>query len=484
MKLFLAVLAATLTVQGAAYAQTDESTRLIDVGSSALWVEVAGSSVYVSNPADGTIAVLDAATGEMTGTIESERGVSVLEVVGNRLYATVDGNALVFVYDLSTGQSAGTIDLGRPEITLSSTADQPYGQREYVTIATDALGLAYSEFEGSLYAVHSTVDRVVPIDLDSGRVAGEIPVGVTPLLMVVDDRRSTGYVTNYESNNVSVVDLPTLQVIKTLPTGFAPTQMAIDPDVNRLYVTHHASPHVAVIDMITLNVMDRIPVGGPTHALAMDREMGLLHVAHLPESGVTGAGQPGRVDFIDTFDNRVVGGFDLPQNPFTIAIDPQTRMLYAAVINEGSVVAVDLTQDQDYLAVAPDSGSPEGGGCLVATAAYGTELAPQVQALREVRDGALSSTAAGSAFVDGFNSIYYSFSPAVADMQRANPALREAVGLIIAPMVGTLQVMTLAESEAEVLGLGAAALMLNLGVYAGVPAAAVIAYRCSRRSAN
>lgn len=491
MKLLLAAVAAVLAAQGAAYAQdgadsaapAGDSTSFIDVGSSALWVEADGGSVYVSNPADGTIAVLDAATGALTGAIESERGVSVLAVVGDRLYATVEGRASISVYDLRTGQSAGSIDIGQPEITLSSTADQPYGQREYLTFNTDALGLAHSEFTGALYAVHSTVNRVVSIDLASGEVAAEIPVGRTPLLMVIDDRRSTGYVTNYESNNVSVIDLPTNQVIKTLQTGFAPAQMAVDPDVNRLYVTHHASPHVAAIDMISLEVMAKVQVGGPTHAAAMDRQMGLLHVTHLPASGVTGAGQPGKVDFIDTFDNRVVGGIDLPQNPFTIDIDPASRMLYAAVINDGTVVAVDLARDPDYLEVAPDSGSDtEGGGCLVATAAYGTELAPQVQALREVRDGALSSSAAGAAFLEGFNSLYYSFSPAVADMQRANPALREAVGLLIAPMVGTMQAMTLADSEAGVIGLGAAVVALNLGVYAGAPAAALIAARrLSRR---
>ena len=472
----MAALAAALAAQGA-YAQTDSFT-VTDVGSSALWVEADGGAVYVSNPADGTISVLDAATGALTRTIESEPGVSVLQVVDGLLYATVEGSATLRAYDLSTGREAGTVELGQPEITLSSSADQPYGQREYVTFDTDALGLAYSEFTGTLYAVHSTVNRVVAIDEASGQVTAQIPVGRTPLLMVIDERGSRGYVTNYESNDVSVIDLLSNEVVATLQTGFAPVQMEIDPDVNRLYVTHHASSHVAAIDMSALEVVARIPVGSSTHALVMDRQMGLLAVTRLPASGVTGDGQPGRVDFIDTFDNGVVGGFDLPQNPFTMALDPASRMLYAAVIGEGSVIAVDLKIDEDYLQVAPDSGS-DGGGCLVATAAYGTALAPQVQALREVRDGALSRTGAGSAFLDGFNSVYYAFSPAVADMQRASPALREATALLIAPMIGTLHVMDLARdgSEAQVLLLGSAVVALNLGIYAGAPAAAVIAAR-------
>ncbi|MCE2614675.1 MAG: hypothetical protein LVO36_02090, partial [Nitrosopumilus sp. (ex Thoosa mismalolli)] len=49
----------------------------------------------------------------------------------------------------------------------------------------------------------------------------------------------------------------------------------------------------------------------------------------------------------------------------------------------------------------------EGGGCLIATAAYGTELAPQVQFLREIRDNTVMSTSSGMAFMTGFNPIYY-----------------------------------------------------------------------------
>ena len=49
-----------------------------------------------------------------------------------------------------------------------------------------------------------------------------------------------------------------------------------------------------------------------------------------------------------------------------------------------------------------------GGGCLIATAAYGTELAPQVQLLREIRDNTLSSTTSGTSFMIGFNTVYYS----------------------------------------------------------------------------
>ena len=114
----------------------------------------------------------------------------------------------------------------------------------------------------------------------------------------------------------------------------------------------------------------------------------------------------------------------------------------------------------------------QGGGCLIATAAYGTELAPQVQLLREVRDNTVMSTSSGMAFMTGFNQLYYSFSPTIADWERENPMFQQSVRAFITPMVSTLSIMTLADSgsEIEVLGLGISVIVLNLGMYIAAPA--------------
>ena len=121
--------------------------------------------------------------------------------------------------------------------------------------------------------------------------------------------------------------------------------------------------------------------------------------------------------------------------------------------------------------------TPEGGGCLIATATYGSELASQVQMLREIRDNQLMNTESGTSFMSTFNEIYYSFSPYIADMERESPVFKEAVKLAITPMISSLALMENAESESEVLSIGLSVIVLNLGMYLAVPAIVIFGIR-------
>ena len=118
-----------------------------------------------------------------------------------------------------------------------------------------------------------------------------------------------------------------------------------------------------------------------------------------------------------------------------------------------------------------DNSSQNGGGCLIATATFGTELAPQVQFLREIRDERLMSTPTGISFMQGFNQTYYFFSPAIANMERKNPLFQDMVRISITPLLFSLSIMTLAEqgNDAHVLGLGIIVIIINIGLYFVTP---------------
>jgi len=121
---------------------------------------------------------------------------------------------------------------------------------------------------------------------------------------------------------------------------------------------------------------------------------------------------------------------------------------------------------------------PNGGGCLIATATYGSEMAPQVQLLREIRDIKLMNTETGSSFITGFNEFYYSFSPVIADYERENPLFKEAVKLGITPLISSLAILDYADSEDEIIGYGISLIVLNIGMYIASPA--IVIYKARK----
>ena len=121
----------------------------------------------------------------------------------------------------------------------------------------------------------------------------------------------------------------------------------------------------------------------------------------------------------------------------------------------------------------------EKGGCLIATATFGTEMAPQVQFLREIRDNIVLQTNSGTSFMTGFNQFYYSFSPTIADYERENPIFKEAVKLAITPLLASLTLLQFADidSESEMLGYGIGVILLNVGIYFVIPAVFIMKIR-------
>ena len=131
---------------------------------------------------------------------------------------------------------------------------------------------------------------------------------------------------------------------------------------------------------------------------------------------------------------------------------------------------------KDGVCVVKEKESSSGGGCLIATAAYGSEMAPQIQFLREIRDNTVLQTESGAAFMTGFNQFYYSFSPAVADYERENPVFKETVKLALTPMLTSLAILNYVDidSETEMLGYGIGIILLNIGMYFVAPAVIII----------
>ena len=145
--------------------------------------------------------------------------------------------------------------------------------------------------------------------------------------------------------------------------------------------------------------------------------------------------------------------------------------------NKIEIIGTDYLQGVNQTILIENDSSTENksqdnaGGCLIATAAFGSELAPQVQQLRELRDTQLLQTESGKSFMRSFNDLYYSFSPTIADYERENPLFKEAVKIMITPMISSLSILNYMDmdSEVSVLGYGISLILLNVGMYFVAP---------------
>ncbi len=134
-------------------------------------------------------------------------------------------------------------------------------------------------------------------------------------------------------------------------------------------------------------------------------------------------------------------------------------------------VSFDVIVGESYVQPTPTTEKKNGGGCLIATAAFGSELSPQVQQLRELRDNTILNTKSGMSFMTTFNQFYYSFSPTVADFEREQPIFKEVVKITLTPMLTSLSILNHVniDSEQEMLGYGISIVLLNIGIYVGIP---------------
>ncbi len=250
-----------------------------------------------------------------------------------------------------------------------------------------------------------------------------------------------------------------------------------------------------------------------SHAFAADyREIsptdkGTLNVglATIPEEPVLGGETKFKFDFINpktekiqehidyTFSlqrdgENIIGPTSLihtSEGSITIPIPTVEPGTYFALIEIKGILFQPLPVEVvSFVIPIADAQSTDNGGCLIATAAYGSELSPQVQKLRELRDNVVLNTESGKSFMSGFNQFYYSFSPVIADFERENSFFKETVKIVITPLLTSLSLLSYADidSETEMLGYGLSLILLNVGMYFGLPAVIITKWYNHRRN--
>lgn len=187
----------------------------------------------------------------------------------------------------------------------------------------------------------------------------------------------------------------------------------------------------------------------------------------------------------ETYRQRLSSGQGTFSHQYTFGQAGTYRLAAENINGSGEDAQLDIVvlQGSGIGTPQPSGQQQQPSGCLIATAAFGSELAPQVQFLRGFRDGYILKSESGAAFMGAFNSVYYSFSPRVADYEREQPWLQSAVRAGLYPLFGILLASEKASSvaagagggeEAGAIIAGATASTLIGAVYLS-PAASVVA---------
>ena len=308
--------------------------------------------------------------------------------------------------------------------------------REYVDeYGAERVGVAYFGFGEALILFQSAASHDI---LDDVRWFGAD--AVTKDTVIIDDPITSEFATN--------VEFTTLLVASGKNEFSKQVEEAVEEAIGRTPRTYASSAY------------DAIWLLGLSMERAQSTDVSTL-TAVFPEVAAEHQGALGST--------RLNANGDLAQTNYDIwnVSDGQWTLVGVYYAATDSITLDAMTPpDPEVAEVVPEEEVTDDGGCLIATAAYGSELAPQVQFLREIRDSTLLSTASGASFMTGFNQVYYSFSPAIADLERENPIFRDMVRAAITPAMYTMNIMTLADpgSEVSVLAFG----MLSIGAIAGI----------------
>ena len=176
--------------------------------------------------------------------------------------------------------------------------------------------------------------NLTPAQADS--VEGAIPVGTRPLQITINSNNSVGYVSNYNSSNISVIDLATNQVTNTISVGTGPWGIALSPDESKAYVALSGAGQVKVIDLSTATITTTISVGISPTDIVLTPDGTFAYVTNFTS---------GTVSKINLATNSVTNTISVGSGPRSIAINPAGTKAYTANGASGFVSEINLADN-------------------------------------------------------------------------------------------------------------------------------------------
>jgi YVTN family beta-propeller protein len=192
------------------------------------------------------------------------------------------------------------------------------------------------ELRGVLaYVTNEDSNMVTIIDRSSDRVVDVLEVGRRPKGIVVAPDSSRAFIVNSGSNTLTILDLKANRVLHTanLEIAASPSDIAIHPNGRTLYIANTALNSVSVIDATSFHTIELIPVERQPVALAVDRTGARLLVANMGANTVS---------VIDTTRNRIAATIPVEFQPISVVIDPDGSRAFVTHLRSPRTVIIEL----------------------------------------------------------------------------------------------------------------------------------------------
>ena len=351
--------------------------------------------------------------------------IASLETGARDIPADIEQAKILQAEVVQRSEISNLLELGEPERVLSSTAESILGP-----YTNEELGISFIAPQGWLLQEPEKTNPMVPDVIAVGPVSGTTNPTISITIIDVDNRSVEQYLAEKSAALQPSIETGQLTIISEKETTVNGKEAYL-LEVSGKFTTENGTTNVKFLEIL-------IPTSEKFYIITYIND---------------------EINYENELEN-----FNTALNSFVI-------------LSEADEVSSEETTTDEAEVPSEETDMEEGGGCLIATATFGSELAPQVQQLRELRDNTLLQTESGSTFMSGFNQLYYSFSPTIADWERENPAFKETVKLAITPLLTSLSLLNYVnmDSEAKVLGYGIGIILMNVGMYFVIPA--MIVYR-------
>ena len=231
--------------------------------------------VYVTNRTSGSVSVISTVDNKVVNTITvgTQPESIIFNADGTRAYVTNYGSKSVSVIDTTLAQQPKVI------ATISNVGTNPRGIA-YVQTANGPRVYVANSGAGTVSVINASTNKLIDTKPSTTLTVDPISVGSAPQQIAVSPDGTRIYVTNQNSNSVSVINTATNAIDgAAIAVGSKPAGVALSADGSTLYVAN-GDDSVSVVDTKTRTVfgvmtLDGVPENN-LHAVVVRDDGGLL----------------------------------------------------------------------------------------------------------------------------------------------------------------------------------------------------------------